>query len=105
MVARFLRAEIDGVRSGTLLELSEEIDFTVPQFWDCGLPHLVGSQVLPFNLRMKKDIVGRRLALKIGGTIIRSSSRRRLLRKQRIVFVPGTTAAPATGPIKFDLPK
>jgi pyruvate/2-oxoglutarate dehydrogenase complex dihydrolipoamide dehydrogenase (E3) component len=103
MVARFLSGEIDGVRSGTMLELSEEIDFAVPQFWDRGVAHLVGSQPLPFNLRMKKDVVGQRLALKINETIIRSSPQRRLLRKQRIVFFPGATTVPATGPIRIDL--
>jgi hypothetical protein len=103
MVARYLRSEIGGVRDGSMLELSEEIDFGVPQFWDCGLARLVSSQGLPFNLRMKKDIVGRRLAVKIGETIVWSGPRRRLLRKRRIAFFPGPTTVPATGAIKIDL--
>jgi hypothetical protein len=84
-----------------MIELSEDIDFAVPQFWDCELARLIGSKAFPWNVRMKRDVVGRRLALKIGDTVIWSGPRRRLLRKRRIVFLPGAAAAPVTGPLKL----
>jgi thioredoxin reductase len=103
LVARYLRGEISGERHGAMLELSEEIDFAVPQFWDCGLAHHASSKAFPVNVRMKRDVAGRRLTLKTGETVIWSGPRTRLLRKRRIVFLPSVAAVLPTGPMKLDL--
>jgi pyruvate/2-oxoglutarate dehydrogenase complex dihydrolipoamide dehydrogenase (E3) component len=103
MVARYLRGEIGGARDGALFDLAEEIDFAVPQFWDCGLPRPAGAHPIPLNLRMKQDVADRRLALKVGETTIWSGSRRRLLRKRRVAFTPEVLEAQPVASITLDL--
>jgi len=94
MAARFLRGEITGACSGSMLALAPEIDFVVPQICD-GEP---GS--IPFNVRMKCDVPGRRLVLKVGDDAVCSGPRRRLLRKRRILLSP---TAMATAPDRLEL--
>ena len=90
MAARFLRGEIAGDQTGAIIELGADLDFIVPQLWN-------GVGDLPFNLRMKADIGGRKLALTVGETILWSSDRRRLLRRRRISFHPEESKAPREG--------
>jgi pyruvate/2-oxoglutarate dehydrogenase complex dihydrolipoamide dehydrogenase (E3) component len=90
MVARFLRGEIGGDQTGAGIELAPDLDFIVPQLWSDG-------EGLPFNLRMKTDVGGGKLALAVGGTILWTGARRRLLRKRRISFRPDAGTAPRDG--------
>ena len=90
MAARFLRGEIGGDQTGAVIELPSDLDFIVPQLWN-------GVGNLPFNLRMRADVGGRRLALTVGETILWSSDRRSLLRKRRISFRPEESKAPRDG--------
>lgn len=92
MAARFLRGEIGGACSGAALELAPEIDFVVPQI--CS-GEATAPGTIPFNVRMKSDVAGRRLALKVGDDTVCSGSQRRLLRKRRILLAPTGTATPA----------
>jgi thioredoxin reductase len=88
MAARFLRGEIGGTQSGTLMELSPEIEFIVPQLWGCeAIPAAADGR---FNLRMKRDAIDRRLVLRLADAIAWSGPRQRLLRKRRIVLAPKT---------------
>jgi thioredoxin reductase len=92
MAARFLRGEIGGASSGAVLELAPEIDFVVPQM--CS-GEATAHSTIPFNVRMKSDVAGRRLALKVGDDTVCSGPRRRLLRKRRILLAPMATAISA----------
>ncbi|MBA4096171.1 MAG: hypothetical protein C0484_05300 [Rhodospirillum sp.] len=92
MAARFLRGEISGASSGTVLEIAPEIDFVVPQI--CS-GDATAAGAIPFNVRMKSDVAGRRLALKAGDDTVCSGPRRRLLRKRRILLAATATTMPA----------
>jgi thioredoxin reductase len=92
MAARFLRGEIGGACSGAILELAPEIDFVVPQM--CS-GEATAPSAIPFNVRMKSDVAGRRLALKAGDDTVCFGTRRRLLRKRRILLTPTATTMPA----------
>jgi thioredoxin reductase len=92
MAARFLRGEIGGACSGVVLELAPEIDFVVPQI--CG-GEASAPGAMPFNVRMKSDVAGRRLALKVGDNTVCSGPRGRLLRKRRILLAATATTMPA----------
>src|SRR5262245_16245575 len=96
MVARFLRREIDGDQVGGGIELSPDLDFIVPQLWN-------GAGGLPFNLRMRTDVGGRKLALTNGETTVWAGDRKRLLRKRRITFRPETGKAPGKAAITLRL--
>jgi thioredoxin reductase len=91
MAARFLRGEIDGTCSGAVLELAPEIDFVVPQV--CS-GEVTAPGAIPFNVRMKSDVAGRRLALKAGDNTVCSGPRGRLLRKRRLLLAATATAMP-----------
>jgi pyruvate/2-oxoglutarate dehydrogenase complex dihydrolipoamide dehydrogenase (E3) component len=97
MVARFLRGEIGGASSGAVLELAPEIDFVVPQMCN---GEATAPDAIPFNVRMKCDVAGRRIALKVGDDTVCSGSRRRLLRKRRILLPP---TAIATAAVRLEL--
>jgi NADPH-dependent 2,4-dienoyl-CoA reductase/sulfur reductase-like enzyme len=88
-VARFLRGEIGGDQAGAVIELGPDLDFIVPQLWN-------GAGGLPFNLRMKADVAGRSLALKVDGSSVWSGERRRLWRKRRILLAPPMAAPGAS---------
>jgi thioredoxin reductase len=85
MAARFLRGEIGGAQCGSLVELSPEIDFIVPQLWSDESTIPAGTDGL-FSLRMKRDATDRRLVLRSADAILWSGPRQRLLRKRRIVL-------------------
>ena len=90
MAARFMRSEIAGDQTGAIIELRRGSRLHRAGFWN-------GVGDLPFNLRMKADIGGRKLALTVGETILWSSDRRRLLRRRRISFHPEASKAPREG--------
>jgi thioredoxin reductase len=95
MVARFLRGEIGGERTGTPLTLAPEIQFAVPQVWSSDPAIQPGAAALPLNLRMARDVLNRRLILKAGEAAMWSGPPRRLLRKRRILLAPSAITAPA----------
>ena len=92
MATRFLRGEIGGACSDAVLELAPEIDFVVPQICN---GEATAPGAIPFNVRMKSDVAGRRLALKAGDVTVCSGPRRRLLRKRRILLAAMATTMPA----------
>ena len=96
MVARYLRGEIGGDQAGAAIALSPDLDFVVPQLWN-------GVDGLPFNLRMRSDVQGRRLALASNATILWSGERQRLLRRRRICVRPGAANAPREGSVELRL--
>lgn len=96
MAARFLRGEIGGEQTGAVIALAPDLDYIVPQLWS-------GTDGLPLNLRMKTDVVGRKLALSSNETVLWSGDRRRLLRRRRISIHPDAAKAPPDGDVQLRL--
>lgn len=95
-VARFLRGEIGGDQTGAAIGLAPDLDFVVPQLWS-------GLDGFAFNLRMKADVGGRKLALASSETMLWSGNRQKLLRRRRICFAPDAAKAPREGSVELRL--
>jgi hypothetical protein len=96
MAARYLRGEIGGEQTGAAIALGPDLDYILPQLWN-------GLADLPFNLRMKTDVGGRKLALTGNETVLWSGGRRRLLRRRRISIRPDAAKAPREGDVELRL--